>query len=112
MLFLVGGASFLLFCYSHYAGRQLLTDYRTILRWLTSSDLHLDKTTLQLLSQAPMLMEIENGLLQMCGVADTEEETNEEELIKIMNISLPSHNFPVLAEVAWNVPEDWLNCIV
>ncbi len=96
--------------HSYFAGRQLLTDFRTILRWLTSSDLHLHKDTLQLLSQAPLLTEIENGLLALCGVPGDDESVDEQELMRDLNISLPSRNFPVLVELAWNTLEDWVAC--
>lgn len=79
-------------------------------QWLASSEQQLGKASLQLLSSAPILMEVERGLLTLCKIAGVEE-TDSNELGRPLGVSLPSHNFPVLDEVAWNLSQDWDNCI-
>lgn len=92
---------------SFAVGRQLLTDYRYLQQWLTSSDQILGKSTLQWLSRAPIAMELERGLLTLCGTADLDEYDGNAPTTEEMEVTLPSHNFPVLFEVAWNSAKDW-----
>ena len=65
-----------------------------------------------MLSSFPMAMEIEQGLLAICRTAGVEETDGAEvnERLVMMPV-LPSNNFPILNEIAWNSNKDWSNCI-
>lgn len=52
-------------------------------------------------------MELERGLLTLCGTADLDEYDGNAPTTEEMEVTLPSHNFPVLFEVAWNSAKDW-----
>lgn len=59
-----------------------------------------------------MAVEIEQGLLIICGTADVEETDGAEVSGRLSVVPvLPSNNFPILNEVAWNTTTDWNNCI-
>lgn len=99
-----------------YAGRQLLADFRCFQCWLTSSNQQLSKAALQLLSELPIAMEIERGLLTLCGTAGVDETDSCVTSTGLAKghqlVLLPSQNFPVLNEVAWNTAKDWEECVV
>lgn len=95
-----------------FAGRQLLADYRYIQRWLTG-DQQLGKAAVQVLSELPVSMEIERGLLTICGTANVNETDGGSPVARKHQpiVVLPSQNFPVLTEIAWNTISDWKACI-
>ncbi len=65
------------------------------------------KAVLQLLSELPVSMEMERGLLTICGTADTDENDvrgND------MQLLLP-YNFTVFNEIAWYTTKDWKESI-
>lgn len=97
---------------SIFAGRQLLRDYRHLRRSLTSPDHQLAKPSLEVLSRLPILAEIEKGLLTICNCGMPEEDETKPEPEKTCDVSLPSNNFPVLVQIAWNSTRDWLNCLM
>lgn len=99
-----------------YSGRQLLTDYRYIQKWLTSSDQQLSNGALQVLSKLPISKEIERGLLTICGTADMDQTDSAVGLSSTaegphQQVLLLSHNFLVLNEMAWNTLKDWEECV-
>ena len=91
----------------------MLTDYRYIQRWLTSSDQQLSKEALRVLSNLPICKEIEGGLLIICGTADIDSTDADAEVFPNAHqqVLLLSHNFPVLNEMAWNKTSDWEGCV-
>lgn len=93
--------------FSSSTGQQLLVDYHYLQQWLTSSDRKLKEGVRQLLSNLPILADLEKGLLHICGVSLGEMSSAPQSVVKL-DISLPCKYFSVFSEIAWNSEEDWV----
>ncbi len=70
-----------------------------------------------MLSALPPLLELEQGLLTVCGTADRF--TTDPSLPSSSSVLeheadfflFPAHKLAVFTEPAWHVPQDWLQCI-
>ena len=102
------------------AGRQLLVDLHHLSQWLTSEKLGLLSTTLQSLASLPIMAEMEQGLLLVCGATadDSQGSPLHSDGHSRPTASLfSSHvqglsSLPVWTEIAWHSTTDWFKCMV
>ncbi len=95
--------------YTHHrpsAGRQLLTDYRHLIVWLTSNSQSLSKEASHTISSLPLINELEHGLLVVCGTAGVSQEGG----VALSSLLHCTH-LPLLKEMAWLNKEDWTKAL-
>ncbi len=95
--------------YTHHrpsAGRQLLTDYRHLILWLTSNSQSLSREASRTISSLPLINELEHGLLVVCGTAGVRHEGG----VALSSLLHCTH-LPLFKELAWLNKEDWTKAL-
>ena len=90
------------------AGRQLLTDYRHLINWLNTNTKSLSEEASQVTS-LPLSLEIEHGLLILCGTAGSSL-VSQEGGVSLSSL-LPFPYLPLFKDLAWLSEGDWTNAI-
>lgn len=91
------------------AGQQLLTDFHHLWQWLTSEEVGLCAGTSQMLGTLPTLVEVERGLLLVCGTTD--HTSHPPEAMGYQHSYTTYPHLPVFSELAWHTTQDWLDCM-
>jgi len=86
---------------------QLLTDLQYLSSWLSNNSEALSKEASLVLTNLPMLTELEDGLLGLCGSSRTRAHREEVSLATI----LPHSGLPLYRELAWLRDSDWTRTI-
>ena len=95
---------------SSSSGRQLLVDFHHIHHWLTSPDLGLSQQALELISSLPALLEMERGLLEVCGTTDQVDSRPTLEFGEAWHSLTCASQLAVCRKQAWISDKDWTEC--